>query len=295
MYRTLKVFRHGEAAPYGGNRKADGIISYMRKQALPAVSEVTSENQDEFIGADKIVVVAYLDEADKKNREIFDSFAQSNRDEYLFGRTSDPAAISTAGVSTPAIVLYKTFDEGRNDFSGAWNEDSLSSFVKENSIPLLDEISPDNFALYAEAGIPLAYLFIEADNPDRNALTKSLEAVAREHKGKVNFVWIDALKFADHAKSLNLPEFKWPAFAIQNVAEGLKFPLDQSKKVDAETVGDFVGRYVKGDVAPSVKSQPIPKSQDESVYVLVADEFDKIVFDDKKDVFVEFYAPWYVG
>jgi protein disulfide-isomerase A1 len=265
----------------------------MQKQALPAVSEVTSANHDEFSKADKIVVVAYFDESDAKNREAFDKFAESHRDEYLFGRTSDPAAISAAGVTAPAVALYKTFDEGRNDLAGSWSGDDLAAFVKDNAIPLLDEISPDNFALYAEANVPLAYVFIEANDPNRETLTKSLESVAREHKGKVNFVWIDALKFSDHAKSLNLGEPKWPAFAIQKVAEGLKYPLDQAKNVDLETVRDFVGRFVKGEVPASVKSQPVPKSQDESVYVLVADEFDKVALDDSKDVFVEFYAPWY--
>ena len=28
---TLKVFRKGEASEYAGTRKADGIISYMKK------------------------------------------------------------------------------------------------------------------------------------------------------------------------------------------------------------------------------------------------------------------------
>jgi protein disulfide-isomerase A1 len=30
-FPTLKVFRHGEAGEYHGPRKADGIVSYMKK------------------------------------------------------------------------------------------------------------------------------------------------------------------------------------------------------------------------------------------------------------------------
>lgn len=66
----------------------------------------------------------------------------------------------------------------------------------------------------------------------------------------------------------------------------LKFPLDQSKTVDVKTVGDFVDSFVSGNVKPSVKSQPIP-TQDSSVFVLVADEFDKVISDKKKDLLVE--------
>ena len=67
----------------------------------------------------------------------------------------------------------------------------------------------------------------------------------------------------------------------------LKFPLDQSKTVDAKTVGAFVDDFAAGKIAPSVKSEPVPKTQSGPVYVLVADEFDKVVADTKKDLLVE--------
>ena len=71
-----------------------------------------------------------------------------------------------------------------------------------------------------------------------------------------------------------------------------KFPLSQSLPVDFSTISSFVQQFVDGKIVPSVKSQKVPEVQDESVYVLVADEFDKIVEDQSKDLFVEFYAPW---
>lgn len=71
-----------------------------------------------------------------------------------------------------------------------------------------------------------------------------------------------------------------------------KYPLDQSKKVDFETIDAFLIDFSAGKLSPSVKSQKIPAVQDEPVFVLVADEFDTVVADTKKDLFVEFYAPW---
>ncbi|KAK4699422.1 protein disulfide-isomerase A1, partial [Phenoliferia sp. Uapishka_3] len=289
-YPTLKVFRRGEAGEYGGSRKTDGIVSYMRKQSLPAVSVVNAENHEEFKAADKIVLIAYFDDSDATSKAAFYEYADNHRDDYLFGLSTDSA--KTAGVSSPSVVLYKTFDEGRNEYTGPINPAALGDFVREHSVPLLDEISPENFALYAEAGIPLAYIFVEATDPKREEIVKAIEPVAREHKGKINFVWIDAVKFADHAKSLNLAEPTWPSFAIQNVALMSKYPLDQSKKVDFATVSAFVSDFVAGKVPASVKSEKIPAVQDEPVFVLVADQFDEIVADTSKDLLVEFYAPW---
>lgn len=188
------MFRKGVASDYSGTRKTDGIVSYMKKQALPAVSEVTAANHDEFKTADKVVLVAYADASDSKTQKTFKDFADVYRDDYLFGLSTDAAAIAAAGVTPPAVVMYKTFDEGRNELEGDITDDSLFLFAKEHSVPLLDEISPDNFATYAEAGLPLAYIFIPSTDSNRAEVVKAVEPVAREHKGKINFVWIDANK-----------------------------------------------------------------------------------------------------
>lgn len=137
-------------------------------------------------------MIAYLDAADVASAATFSAFADLHRDDYLFGISQDSAA--AAKVTAPTVVLYKTFDEGRNDLTGTLSAESLAEFAKEHSVPLLDEISPENFATYSEAGLPLAYIFVEATNPEREAITKAIEPVARTHKGKVNFVWIDATK-----------------------------------------------------------------------------------------------------
>ena len=47
-----------------------------------------------------------------------------------------------------------------------------------------------------------------------------------------------------------------------------------------------------GKIEPSIKSEPIPESQDGPVKVVVAHNYDDIVLDDSKDVLLEFYAPW---
>lgn len=140
-------------------------------------------------------MIAYLSSEDSASTSSFSDFAETHRDEYLFGISTDAAAAKEAGVEVPSVVLYKTFDEGRNDFKGDLSSAAaLGDFIKENATPLLDEISPDNFAMYSEAGLPLAYIFVEASDPKRSEITKAIEPVAREHKGKINFVWIDATK-----------------------------------------------------------------------------------------------------
>ena len=70
-----------------------------------------------------------------------------------------------------------------------------------------------------------------------------------------------------------------------------KFPFTGTK-LSEKLVSKFVQDYVDGKVEPSVKSEPIPEKQEGPVTVIVAKNYKDIVLDDKKDVLVEFYAPW---
>jgi protein disulfide-isomerase A1 len=295
-YPTLKVFRHGKDKEYTGPRKADGIVSYMKKQALPALSSITADNHAKFIKDDKVVVVVYVDSASDALFKAVNQVAENHRDDYLFGSTTDEAAIKEAGVTPPALVMYKSFDDGRVELPAAEaksaSAESITAFVKEHAVPLLDEVSGENYATYAQSGLPLAYLFVDPTDSKKDAILAEITPVAKKFKGKVNFVWIDAVKYAEHGKSLNLPEVKWPAFVVEDISKSLKYPLDQSIDPTAASVSAHVADFVAGKITPKIKSDPVPETQDEASYTLVSSQFEEIVFDDSKDVFAEFYAPW---
>ncbi|EGO01918.1 hypothetical protein SERLA73DRAFT_85940 [Serpula lacrymans var. lacrymans S7.3] len=294
-YPTLKVFHDGEPSDYTGPRKADGIISYMIKQSLPAVSEVTVANLEEFQKADKIVVLAYLPTPTSSPAPEFSAAANKHRDSYLFGLTSDPEAIAAAGVTPPAIVVYRAFDDPSVEYPypvpSATVKD-IEEWVQDLSIPIIDEVNGENFSIYAQSGKPLAYLFLDPTEEKRDDYIESIRPIATKFKGKVNFVWIDAIKFGDHAKSLNLAEAKWPSFVVQDLEHQLKYPYDQSLTVEPEAVSELVEQFLAGKLEPQLKSQAIPETQDESVYTVVGKNFDEVVYDDSKDVFLELYATW---
>ncbi|KAG5221807.1 Microtubule-nucleating Tub4p (gamma-tubulin) complex component [Salix suchowensis] len=257
-YPTLKVFRNGSANDYTGPRKADGIISYMVKQSLPAVSDVTAANHEEFQKADKVVAIAYLASSTEAPAVEFSAAAEKHRDDYLF-----VSAVTTA---------------------------ELEEWIADLAVPVIDEVSGENYAVYANSPKPLAYLFLDPSDEKKQAHIEAIRPVAQKFKAKINFVWIDAIKFGDHAKALNVMDTKWPAFVVQDLKQQLKYPLDQSKDVTPEAAGEWVQQYLDGKLEPALKSAPIPETQDEPVFTLVGKQFDEIVFDDSKDVFLELYA-----
>jgi len=182
-YPTLKVFRGPEnVSPYGGQRKADSLISYMTKQALPAVSDVTKDTLEEFKTADKVVLVAYFAADDKASNETFTSVANGLRDNFLFGATNDAALAKAEGVKQPGLVLYKSFDDGKDVFTETFDADAIRDFAKVASTPLIGEVGPETYAGYMAAGLPLAYIFAETPE-EREEFAKELKPLALKHKG----------------------------------------------------------------------------------------------------------------
>lgn len=120
----------------------------MTKQALPSVSTLDKETIESFKTSDKVVLVAYFAADDKASNETFSKVANSLRDNYLFGATSDAELAEAAGVKQPGLVLYKSFDEGEDKFTETFSEAEIEKFAKVSSVPLVGEVGPETYGDY---------------------------------------------------------------------------------------------------------------------------------------------------
>ncbi|KAM4066461.1 thioredoxin domain-containing protein [Hirsutella rhossiliensis] len=149
--------------PYNGQRKADAIHACMN--------------------GDKVVVVASIAADNKASNETFSAVANILRDEYMFGGLNDAAVAGAEGVKFPSIVLYKSFDEGKNKFQEKFEVEAIDTFIKVSVIPLVGEVGPKTYSYYMSAGLPLAYIFAETEE-ERYSLAKALQPVAKKYRGK---------------------------------------------------------------------------------------------------------------
>jgi protein disulfide-isomerase A1 len=241
------------------------------------VTVVTGEKVAEFTKSDDVVVVGYFQPGSAEEKE-FAKVAEKFRNDYAFG-----------SVKAPSVVLFKKFDEGFAAFDGKVTEESLTSFIQSESVPLMAEIGPENYMKYFESKLPLAYFFY-ADDEQRGKFGPLIESAIKEFKGKINAVYIKASQFGQHAESLNLKK-EWPGFVVHSMEKDLKYPFE-GKEITKEAISKFVGGILSGEIKPSFKSEPIPEKDEGPVKVLVHDNFNKNVFESKKDALVEFYAPW---
>ncbi|EJD33410.1 hypothetical protein AURDEDRAFT_177506, partial [Auricularia subglabra TFB-10046 SS5] len=93
----------------------------LLRSASAAVTEVTTANHDEFKAANNVVVIAYTSSSTDASAVAFFQAAERylDDDHFRFGLTADEAATAAAGVTPPAVVIYRKFDEPCVDFSKA--------------------------------------------------------------------------------------------------------------------------------------------------------------------------------
>ncbi|KAI9505693.1 protein disulfide-isomerase precursor [Coemansia spiralis] len=289
-YPTLKVVLNGKLVTYNGTRQESGIVSYMLKHKGLAVKEVQPANLAEFKKSDHLVVVGYVKSKSAAELAVLEEVARDLLDDYTFGYITDKKTAKKQNIPVPSIVVYKDDDESMDIYSGKYLKDRIRKFIKVNSVPVMGELSSRTFSTYSKAGLPLGLVFYNSEEL-REKLAKELRPVAKEFRSVVSIALVDARVYWKHAGTLNL-EFKWPAFAIQDIAKRTKYPLPQDKEVTAEELQSFVSQYANGKLEPNYKSSPIPESNDGDVFKLVSKQFNDIVFDKSKDVLILFYAPW---
>jgi protein disulfide-isomerase A1 len=152
----------------------------MIKQSMPAVSSVTEDNLEEFKSLDKIVIVGYVASDDKAATESFTSFAESQRDNFLFASSNDAAFAKAEGVKQPSIVLYKDFDEKKAVYDGKLENDDILNWVKTASTPLVGELGPETYSKY------MAVCAIFPDSSNKRIQTDIVRYLGR-HSPRLHF------------------------------------------------------------------------------------------------------------
>ncbi len=186
-YPTLKFFRNGKPIEYNGGRTADTIVSWIEKKTgPPAVTIGGVDDAKKFVDDNKIAILGVFADEESDAAKAYKEVA-GNLDDYKFGISTDAGVKGEYKIEGDAIVLFKDFDEGRNDLTEDLTDvEKITKFVSANVLPHLVDFNHETAQkIFGGEVKNHLLLFLSYKSDDYNGQVEIATKLAKENKGKV--------------------------------------------------------------------------------------------------------------
>jgi protein disulfide-isomerase A1 len=291
-YPTIKLFRKGKPTEYKGGRTSQNIVDFVEKYIGLAVTRLTSAEAKKFIESNKASAIGFFPNNNIEEYKTFVKVADNLRDTLVFGEVFDTDTINEYEVKVPVVVIFKA-GEDNTIYEGPFEESKLMEWLETYSVPLVVEISQESYQKFMQKGLPLVIGFYDPDNKEQTSLFfKVLTVVAKKFQTKLSFSSGDGKMYKQQVLRMGLKADNFPSLALTELNEGTNYPLSQDKELTIDAVSEFLQQFLDSKLEPFLKSDPIPENNDAPVKEVVGKSFADIVLDPKKNVLLEFYAPW---
>lgn len=295
-YPTIKFFRDGKPLEFQGGRQAPEIVNWLKKKTgPPAVTLDNADDANTMIEKDEVVVMGFFKDVESDAAKAFLSVA-AETDDVPFAVTSNDDVFKAKEVEGDKVVLFKKFDEGRNDLSEDLTADNIKSFVAANQLPLVIEFTQESAQKIFGGEIKNhLLLFISKTSDDFQKILDDFKAAAGDFKGKVLHIYID-IDSDDNQRILEFFGLKTedcPSIRFINLGEDMsKFKPDFTD-LTTDNIKAFTQGVVDGKIKAHLMSEDIPEDWDKTpVKVLVGKNFAEVAKNPEVAALVEFYAPW---
>ncbi|XP_027741241.1 protein disulfide-isomerase-like protein of the testis isoform X3 [Empidonax traillii] len=257
-FPTVKLFVNGsreDPIDCKGVRQASVFITWVKRRTGPSTVLINSTDQAEaLIKADDLAVIGFFRELHNDSVEVF---CETARDvpEMPFGMTASEDVCADYGIQKNTLVVFKKGKPVHNEVleDGRQNKLGLTRLIKTFTLDLVTEYN-------------IEILFVLVDtNEGRN--------------GRI-------------FEYFRIRDIDVPAVRILNLTSDARYKMP-ADEVTVENLKEFCQSYLNGKAKVHLSSEEIPEDWDKMpVKVLVGKNFNSIVFNKTRTVFVMFYAPW---
>jgi len=331
-YPTLKYFVKGQSEPkdFEGERTASGLKAWLKKRELPVVVTMDGEKAATYVAAaekfvsgagplpegtpnDGFRLVAKVVKKSARAKAYLEAVQSQLADWEVVSLTSQviymPKATDPKGPETSLMLWRPGFEEPDSKmlaYTGKWTDAAISKWVKSSVYPTVGtQLDSKLYSISAaedmgKDGTVVVVLDDGAEDEEDlvrlrpSVLNELLPLAAAEPRWLFTAVSLDSLKPAHHeilgiaARSLST------AVVLQGKSKYHLGEKGDSAVTKPGALRELLENVKSKTAKPFYKSAAVPDPEVDSdgVTTLVGDTFDKYVMDPKKDVFVEFYAPW---
>uniref|UniRef100_A0A8C6CTX4 Protein disulfide-isomerase A2 n=1 Tax=Moschus moschiferus TaxID=68415 RepID=A0A8C6CTX4_MOSMO len=198
--------------------------------------------------------------------------------DMTFGLTDRPQLFQKFGLTKDTVVLFKKVGAGGG-----------RGGLHELHLPL-----QTSSKIFAARILNHLLLFINQTLDAHRELLAGFREAAPPFRGQVLFVVVDVGADNDHVlQYFGLKAQEAPTLRFINIETTKKYAPERGASVTAAAVTDFCRAVLGGGVKPYRLSQEVPPDWDQRpVKTLVGKNFEQVAFDETKNVFIKFYAPW---
>uniref|UniRef100_A0A061SM56 Protein disulfide-isomerase n=1 Tax=Tetraselmis sp. GSL018 TaxID=582737 RepID=A0A061SM56_9CHLO len=299
-YPTLKWFVDGKPSEYTGGRDEKTIVSWIKKKTGPAAATVATA--DELAKAEKgenVVVLGFFNKFEGASYDAFISLAKED-DSVNFVQTNVPEVAKLYSLSKHGVAVKKSYSFEEEAVAASGGElatkAELKEFIMKKKMPLVIPFSQSNGDLIFDSGISEQLMYIGDSASLTGERFEPFKQVAKELAGKLVFVTVDT-DGKDAGPVVEFfgvsPDSPKPLVMGFSVADGKGKKFKMPGEYGLESLRAFGASMVAGTATPEYKSEPVPEhNKDGEVTVVVGKSFEDIVYDEKRDVMLEIYAPW---
>ena len=145
MYPTIYAFSGSSSnfTVYNDLHNAEAMELFARRWHRPLVSSLSSADDiRDFRAADRITVIANIDEADRQSRTAFRNVAEVYHDEFSFASVAGTSAAASSDEDIPesSIVLFRASDGERAIYQDEFDAEKIEDFLIDNKLPLIVEV-----------------------------------------------------------------------------------------------------------------------------------------------------------
>jgi protein disulfide-isomerase A1 len=286
-YPTVIFFKKGIQIEYSAGRKEEDVINWVRKKAGPPAKELTTaKDVEDFQKENPLCGIFFGQNAE--NIKAVENVGITI-DDYPFGLVKDDAVARKFNAKQNSFVLFKPFDENRNDLENI-SEQNLRDFLNKYSTKRVAEFDDKITEIVFGKNQPALVYFGEKGDK-WNEVEKLLDPIAVKVAGKLKVVMTEIKSGMGKrvAEYIGLEQKELPAIRILDTRKDLK-KFNMEGNIDEKTILEFVEGWETGKIKPFLKSQEEPKENNGPVFVVVGKTYEKEVINNDKDVMVVFYS-----
>jgi endoplasmic reticulum resident protein 44 len=236
-YPTMKFVRSGELmkSEYRGQRSVEAITEHINKLMEDPVKQLHGDEELKTLKSEtkSKFVLGYFASTSSYGYEVFKSSAQAMLGQcHFYAMTGDDAKPKIASFGGQERVYLVNDVDGDKVYEGsATNQPQLSTWVKENCVPLVREITFENGEELTEEGLPFVILFHDPEDQQSVKLfTEKVAEQCQDQRSGVNFLHADGFKFAHPLSHLGRTTKDLPVIAIDSFKHMYLFPKFENIK-----------------------------------------------------------------